>query len=73
MTRGDEIRKARRNHCKAARDPNTPPETLRELAGDEYEMVRLLVAKNPNTPEDVRRELWREFPPDKEIGSGERF
>lgn len=73
MTRGDEIRRARQRRCKVARDPNTPPETLRELAGDEYVMVRLLVAENPNTPDDVRRELWKEFPPDKEIDSGERF
>jgi len=33
-----------------AKNPHTPAEILRKLAGDEVNLVRALVATNPNTP-----------------------
>ena len=39
--------------ARAARDPSTPPETLRALAGSEDWLVRQYVAMNRSTPTDV--------------------
>jgi hypothetical protein len=33
-----------------ARNPNTPPKALEQLASDEHYLVRYYVAENPNTP-----------------------
>lgn len=38
-------------------NPNTPADTLAELANDEYKDVRTAVAENPNTPANVLRQL----------------
>jgi len=37
-----------------AENPNTPPEILAVLAGDEYWAVRAQAISNPNTPHDAR-------------------
>ena len=36
-----------------ARNPNTPPDTLRKLAEDEDLVVRAAIVRNPNTPVDI--------------------
>ena len=45
-----------------ARDENTSPETLAELAKNEYYQTRKYVASNPNTPLNILESLAREFP-----------
>ena len=42
-----------------ASNPNTPPETLRELSKRGELGVRMCLARNPNTPEDVLQELTK--------------
>jgi hypothetical protein len=48
-----------------AKNPETPPETLRSLSKDPDFFVRLLVYDNPNTPaetvESLRIELFEEI------------
>jgi Leucine rich repeat variant len=36
-----------------AKDPNTPPKRLAQLAKDSEAKVRVVVAENPNTPPEV--------------------
>jgi len=45
----------------AASDPNTPKDTLGELAKSENVGYRAQVAKNPNTPGDALRELAKDY------------
>jgi hypothetical protein len=40
-----------------ARDPNTSPKTLEQLATDEDSEVRWEVANNPNTPHYIKKYL----------------
>lgn len=49
----------------AAQNPATPPETLRQLAGDTAFKIQLAVAKNPQTPANVLTTLAEH--PDKKI------
>jgi 3-methyladenine DNA glycosylase AlkC len=44
------------NKLELAKNPNTPAETLSELAKDENIYVRCSAAKNPNTPKKQRDE-----------------
>lgn len=41
-----------------AKNPHTPVEVLRHLAGDSINLVRALVATNPNTPSDVLEKFF---------------
>ena len=45
-----------------AKDENTAPEILRELAKSEDRLTRQYVAGNPNTPVAVLEELGEYFP-----------
>ena len=45
------------NKLELAKDPNTSPEVLEELATDEDYWVRFRVAQNPNCPEYIKTYL----------------
>jgi 3-methyladenine DNA glycosylase AlkC len=58
MSKNEDITKLTLNEkCNQARDPNTPPKTLVQLATDEEWYVRYWVALNPNTPLKVLEHL----------------
>ena len=48
------------NKLEFAKNPNTPAETLAELAKDEDLIVRINVADNPNTPAETLAELAKD-------------
>ena len=53
---------ARASSVQTAIDPNSDPQSLREIAiGKDWEL-RLLVASNPNTPTDILWQLGLDFP-----------
>ena len=53
---------ARASSVQTAINPNSDPQSLREIAiGKDWEL-RLLVASNPNTPTDILRQLGLDFP-----------
>jgi hypothetical protein len=48
------------NKLELAKNPNTPAETLAELAKDGYWHVRSNAARNPNTPIETLSELAKD-------------